>query len=157
VSGTRRWVPVAPIAVVVTGVLAFAAVTLQGPQLRAHLANQTQPDRAAVQAAVDRVLATDPITFPPNATEPAGTEAIPRLAGILSAAPAGLSFEVGGHVAPGPGDKAAALQLSQARADAVAKALAAAGVPAERLTAKGYGDTRPAGTGAGRRVDITVR
>lgn len=142
---------------VVTGVLALAAVALQGPQLRARPVNATQPDRAAVQTAVDRVLAAEPITFPPDATEPAATGAIQQLAGILSAAPADLTFEVGGHVATGPGSEEAALELSQARADAIAKALAAAGVPAARLTAKGYGDTRPSGTGDDRRVEITVR
>ena len=61
----------------------------------------------------------------------------------------------------GPSDKN--MQLSQARADAVAKALSSAGVDAHRITSYGFGDTRlkiPTGPGKSeprnRRVDILI-
>ena len=61
----------------------------------------------------------------------------------------------------GPPDKN--LQLSQARADAVAKALSSSGVDAHRITSYGFGDTRlkiPTGPGKSeprnRRVDILI-
>jgi outer membrane protein OmpA-like peptidoglycan-associated protein len=61
----------------------------------------------------------------------------------------------------GPSDRN--LQLSQARADAVAKALASSGVDPHRITSYGFGDTRlkiPTGPGKpeprNRRVDILI-
>ena len=61
----------------------------------------------------------------------------------------------------GPSDRN--MQLSQARADAVAKALSSAGVDAHRITSYGFGDTRlkiPTGPGKSeprnRRVDILI-
>jgi outer membrane protein OmpA-like peptidoglycan-associated protein len=50
------------------------------------------------------------------------------------------------------------LKLSRDRAKAVAKMLIDGGVPAERVTSKGLGDTRPSdGDGEDRRVEIKVR
>ncbi|HTW34115.1 MAG TPA: OmpA family protein [Rhizomicrobium sp.] len=61
----------------------------------------------------------------------------------------------------GPSDKN--MQLSQARADAVGKALAASGIDPHRITSYGFGDTRlkiPTGPGKSeprnRRVDILI-
>lgn len=53
-----------------------------------------------------------------------------------------LKFEVGGHT-DSDGDDASNLKLSQARAVAVRNQLISMGVDPARLTAKGYGETKP--------------
>jgi outer membrane protein OmpA-like peptidoglycan-associated protein len=53
-----------------------------------------------------------------------------------------VKFEVGGHT-DSDGDVALNLKLSQARADAVRTQLISMGIDAARLTAKGYGKTKP--------------
>ncbi|WP_020669894.1 OmpA family protein [Amycolatopsis nigrescens] len=113
--------------------------------------------RPGLQAELDRQLAAEPVTFEPDSAEltAAGERAVRRVAELLSNDPP--EFEVGGHVARAPGGEAAAVALSQERADAVAKRLVAAGVPADRVTAKGYGDSRPATKGDDRRVELKVR
>jgi OOP family OmpA-OmpF porin len=53
-----------------------------------------------------------------------------------------IKFEVGGHT-DSDGDEAANQTLSQARADAVRIQLISMGIDGNRLTAKGYGETKP--------------
>jgi outer membrane protein OmpA-like peptidoglycan-associated protein len=53
-----------------------------------------------------------------------------------------VKFEVGGHT-DSDGDDALNLKLSQARADAVRTQLISMGIDASRLTAKGFGKTKP--------------
>jgi outer membrane protein OmpA-like peptidoglycan-associated protein len=83
-----------------------------------------------------------------------------RVAASLGANPT-VRVEVGGHTSS-TGPRAVNLRLSQARADAVRTYLISRGVPASRLTAKGYGPDKPvadngsaAGRAANRRVELT--
>lgn len=71
-----------------------------------------------------------------------------------------LRVEVGGHT-DSQGDSAFNMDLSQKRADAVVEALKARGIPADAITAAGYGDTEPVagndtedGRAANRRVTL---
>lgn len=74
----------------------------------------------------------------------------------------GIIVEVAGHTDP-TGQAAANQTLSEARAAAVASALTQRGVPAGRLTAKGYGSSQPKAQGSSpeayaqdRRIEFTV-
>lgn len=81
---------------------------------------------------------------------------------MLKAAP-DLKLEVGGHT-DNVGKPEANQKLSEARAQSVMKALTERGIAVTRLTAKGYGDTRPTadnrneeGRAKNRRVELTKR
>ena len=72
-----------------------------------------------------------------------------------------VKLEVGGHT-DSDGDAARNQSLSQARAEAVRKVLADQGIDGARLTAKGYGSTKPIakndspeGKANNRRVEFT--
>ncbi|RZQ61751.1 OmpA family protein [Amycolatopsis suaedae] len=120
----------------------------------------TDDPKAALQAEIDRLLAADPIAFVPDTAEPTaeGRRTAAKVAELVIAAPEGTAVEVGGHVARTPGDEETARRLSQERADAVARLLVEGGVDRERVTAVGFGDTRPKpGAGDDRRVEVTVR
>jgi OOP family OmpA-OmpF porin len=74
-----------------------------------------------------------------------------------------LNIEVAGHT-DNVGAADANQKLSEARADAVVKALASRGIAAARLTAKGYGATQPVadnrtedGRGKNRRVELVKK
>ena len=74
-----------------------------------------------------------------------------------------ISFEVGGHTDT-DGDDNYNLKLSQQRADAVKKQLVIMGIAVSRLTAKGYGETKPIslnttdeGKANNRRVEFTKK
>ncbi len=83
---------------------------------------------------------------------PSSGDIIRHAAEAIQGAPAGTRVEVGGHT-DSQGNAADNQLLSEQRAKAVADALVAAGVPAERLASRGFGSNRPVGdntTDAGR-------
>jgi outer membrane protein OmpA-like peptidoglycan-associated protein len=113
-----------------------------------------------LQAEIDRLLESAPITFVPDTAEltQQGERTAREVADLLAGAPAAGTIEVGGHVAATPGDESTAMTLSTERAETVVELLTSAGVPAEHITAKGYGATRPRNDGGDdRRVEITLR
>jgi OOP family OmpA-OmpF porin len=63
---------------------------------------------------------------------------------VAACAKDGSKFEIGGHT-DNVGDATANLQLSEARAQALKALFVEAGVPAENISIKGYGDTSPVG------------
>ncbi|MEV6414653.1 OmpA family protein [Kribbella sp. NPDC051718] len=92
-----------------------------------------------------------------DASRPSVTKAAKLLLSCAS-----FDVEVSGHT-DNLGNPATSLPLSQQRADAVKTALVKLGVPAGRITSRGYGETRPvasnttsAGRIANRRVEIRV-
>jgi outer membrane protein OmpA-like peptidoglycan-associated protein len=115
-----------------------------------------QPDPTIDE--VTQVLATQPVRFTADSAVLTGPAAdTVRRAGELLAAGPAVPVLVEGHVADTPGGPDAVQRLSDQRAAVVAQALVAAGVPAERITARGAGATRPLATvEESRRVEITV-
>ncbi len=93
---------------------------------------------------------------------PRSARPLDRLAEALLAQP-GLKIEISGHTDI-IGDSALNRRLSEARAERVLDYLVMRGVPTERLTAVGYGSTRPvarnnspAERARNRRVEVMVR
>ena len=118
---------------------------------------------ASCQADVDAAIKGKVVQFASGSAtiDPASTALIETLAKAITAC-AGTHVEVAGHT-DATGNADANQALSEARAKSVAEAMAAHGVPADRLTAKGYGSTKPvmAGTSrpanaANRRIEFVV-
>ncbi|TDR32393.1 OmpA family protein [Hydromonas duriensis] len=83
------------------------------------------------------------INFPSGSTMiPADNKDVLKKAAALLKSKQNFKFEVGGH-ADNQGKAASNLSLSNKRAAAVRSFLIAKGVPADMMTAKGYGDTQP--------------
>lgn len=107
--------------------------------------NEAPASREAVancQANVNSVAETKKINF--GSGNAVITDfSMPSVEALADAAKncAGTQIEVGGHTDQ-MGSDVTNMALSQARADAVMAALIKRGIPAERLTAKGYGETK---------------
>lgn len=124
------------------------------------------PDGAKnkLQGQIDQILKKNPITFEPDSSEltPAGSKTVGQIASLLKATQDKIRVE--GHVAAVQGgDPGTDQRLSDARANAVAKALSGDGIAVDRVTSRGFGSTKPVadnktpeGQAANRRVDIVV-
>lgn len=109
----------------------------------------------------DTKIITHGINFDYNKAtiKPEGMGTLNMIARVMKENPE-ITFEVGGHT-DSDGDNAYNLRLSQQRAEAVRSQLIQLGIPAARLTAKGYGETKPisdnltlAGKANNRRVEF---
>lgn len=118
-----------------------------------------------LQGKINQILHDNPITFEPDssALTSDGKNTVEQVASLLKD-DKGAKVRVEGHVAAVPGgDPSSDQQLSEARANAVAKALSGDGVARDRVTSRGYGSSKPIadnntpeGQAANRRVDIVV-
>lgn len=92
---------------------------------------------------INKVMATDKITFPPGSAdiEASSAASLDEIAGILKACP-DVAMEIGGYT-DSQGREEMNKALSQRRADAVVNALLARRVLTSNLTAHGYGEENP--------------
>ena len=106
-------------------------------------ARPVAPEVAACHGRILERLAEETIEFATGSARiaPHSAALIGRLAEVLKGCPQ-ADLEIAGHT-DNVGDPARNLILSRERAEAVVKALEAAGAPAARLSAAGYGDARP--------------
>jgi chemotaxis protein MotB len=126
------------------------------------------PDGMVVQRTETAVVVQlrDNVLFAPGHADlvPAGRDVLARVAAVLAGLPGEVDVE--GHTDDRPiasSRFASNWELSAARAARVARELVAAGVPAGKVRAVGYADTRPvadngtpAGRAANRRVTLTI-
>jgi chemotaxis protein MotB len=126
------------------------------------------PDGMVVQRTEAAVVVQlrDNVLFAPGHADlvPAGRDVLARVAAVLAGLPGEVDVE--GHTDDRPiasSRFASNWELSSARAARVARELVAAGVPAGKVRAVGYADTRPvadngtpAGRAANRRVTLTI-
>jgi len=70
-----------------------------------------------------------------------------KVAAVIQLLPASVRLEVSGHT-DNTGTADANMQLARQRAQAVVDLLTAGGVPRDRVSAQGYGDTKPVATNA---------
>jgi OOP family OmpA-OmpF porin len=103
------------------------------------------PSPADCVGKIDAILAGRKITFAPGSTDVEGDAGgvVDRIAEVLRACrKVEMQIEIAGHT-DSQGREEMNLDLSQARAEAVRAALADRRVLVSKLTAKGYGESRP--------------
>jgi OmpA-OmpF porin, OOP family len=137
------------------GAAPVVAAAPEAPATAATVAN--------CQTNVDTAIKGKKINFATGRAEITG-DSMPLITELAKALKdcAGTSIEVSGHT-DRTGNPAANQTLSEARAQAVVAALSKDGVPAERMTAKGYGATKlldegltPIAHAANRRIEFSV-
>jgi outer membrane protein OmpA-like peptidoglycan-associated protein len=102
------------------------------------------PTRAVMAGAEVALGETVPFDFGKDTLRPDAGPIVDEIARLLDSQPGIVRLEVQGHT-DNVGGVALNQALSQARADAVVRALVARGVAIEKLAAAGYGPTRPVG------------
>ncbi len=117
------------------------------------------PTPEACLADIQSAAEAGKITFAPGSTaiEPAGRRTVGRIAAILKGCPE-MALAVAAH-SDSQGRESMNLELSQARADAVADALRGLRVTDQALIATGYGEDRPIadnGTAEGREANRRI-
>ena len=154
------WLVAATVAVLTAGaVLVRQHRETQGGDGRGVLLTSPSPaapanvDELARKLATGRVMVDGLVFIGATDTLEANSEAtLNRLAGALAATPG--TFLVEAHVPPS-GDVFADQSLTDRRAAAVRAALIAAGVPASRLFAMGFGATRSANAAQRARIELS--
>jgi OmpA-OmpF porin, OOP family len=144
-------------------VVADAPSTQAPPVVPVAEAPATVEAVANCQTGVDAVIKGKTINFTTggSAIAPESQPLIDAVAASLKDC-AGTTIEVAGHTDT-TGADAPNQRLSEERANSVVQALVAKGVPAERLSPKGYGETKPldpavnaAAHAKNRRIEFTV-
>ncbi|MCX7809198.1 MAG: OmpA family protein, partial [Deltaproteobacteria bacterium] len=103
-----------------------------------------RPRRSLVQLKPTEIIIRRQVNFATDSAEilPDSALLLSEVADVLLRHPEITSVEVQGHT-DNRGGREYNMNLSQARAESVRNWLIRAGVAPERLTARGYGDTRP--------------
>jgi len=121
------------------------------------------PDAATIDQQLSSLLLGAPVQFEVRSAriESGSYATLDQAAAIISTNPS-LKFEIQGHTDSG-GQASWNLSLSQSRAEAVRAYLIKRGVPADHLTAVGFGETKPIarnatpeGRAKNRRVEIVA-
>ena len=112
---------------------------------------------AECRAAIDSALASGPISFSGTTLQRSARAKLDMIGEALALCP-DATVEVAGHT-DSSGSDAANQQASERRAQAAIQYLVGRGVPVERMTAVGYGETKPIadnGTPAGREANRRI-
>lgn len=150
--------PVTAAAPAATAPAVTVPAAVSAPEVAATAATVTN-----CQTAVDTAIKGKTINFGSGNAE-ITSYSMPVVEALAAAAKdcAGTKIEVAGHTDQQGGD-AANMKLSDARANAVLAALVQRGIPKERMTAKGFGETKLLDTASSsealaknRRIEFTV-
>jgi OOP family OmpA-OmpF porin len=141
--------------------LTIDGLDLDNPELQGL--NLASGDAETCERAFDRMMERNVINFAQGsaAIDPSSRQILNALASVALRCDR-FSIEVAGHT-DNQGGRELNMDLSRARADAVAAYLSGQGVSRSRLTARGYGPDRPrmsnasaAGQAANRRIEFYV-